>query len=519
MRQWLAPAHLVLTLVVIVWNIVLAGRISQQRQASRPFALVTGLAALMLLPAFIVALATTTVITGRAISSIDWVWPATVVLFAVQAVYAVARKLVNPLWGYPIAFYDVVIALASVARFAGAHGVELPHPLLVLMAAQIDALALATTDAAIASPFFLHVPFISPAFPATARAAVVIRGVVAAVAFLWFGLIVAELPRANSALASYAAHADDRLTERRDRFAVGVKLFPDIRSQPSAASAKTDLELAAATTVDAIHVTLVPGASAVAVDSVGRAIDLLRRDSVLLIVTLGYSGRLLPEIGKGSLDPDTRLRTLRLALARLRPDIVVPAQDPYGIGARVLGRLPVEAWQDYYTRAHALVREVRPRTRVALAASAFDARDSTLYAWAAKAGTPVDIVGFSFYPNRLGARFMDAGFRAADRWMEAHPPAKPHWVLGTGGYPLAHGESSQARAIWATLSWATSHAAIRGAVVLEANDYGQAMGLRAPNGRYREAATTVRRALNGLRETLATPAAPTAVPTAVPRAP
>jgi hypothetical protein len=353
MRQWLAPAHLVLTLVIIVWNIILAGRIAQVRHATRGFALISGFAALMLLPAFIVALATTTLITGRAIASIDWVWPATVVLFAVQAVYAVSRKLVNPLWGYPIAFYDVVVAIAALARYATAHGVDVPYPFLIVMAAQIDALALATTEAAIASPFFLHVPFIAPAFPAIGRATAGIRAGVAGLALLWFGLILAEMPRANQALSSYAAHADDRLTERADRFPVGVKIFPDLHDQLSGASARADIELATATTVNAIHVVLVPGATALAIDSVGRAIDLLQRDSVQLVVTIGYSGTLLPEIGKGELEADVRLQTLHRALTRLRPDIVVPAQDPYGIGARVLGRLPVTTWQEFYTRARA----------------------------------------------------------------------------------------------------------------------------------------------------------------------
>ena len=47
MKQWLAPAHLALTLLVIVWNVVLAGRITRLRQASKPFATITGLAGLL----------------------------------------------------------------------------------------------------------------------------------------------------------------------------------------------------------------------------------------------------------------------------------------------------------------------------------------------------------------------------------------------------------------------------------------------------------------------------------------
>ena len=85
------------------------------------------------------------------------------------------------------------------------------------------------------------------------------------------------------------------------------------------------------------------------------------------------------------------------------------------------------------------------------------------------------------------------------------PPAKEHWVFAAGGYPLAHGELSQARAIWAALAWATAHPAIKGLVVYEAGDYGQARGLRAPSGRLRPATFAVLRALKALREAVVIP--------------
>jgi hypothetical protein len=223
---------------------------------------------------------------------------------------------------------------------------------------------------------------------------------------------------------------------------------------------------------------------------------------MLIIATIGYTGRLLPELGTVPLDPDVRFRTIHRVLRQVRPDILLPAQDPYGAGARILGRLPVEEWQEYIARSAAIVKEVRPRTSVGISASAFDARDSTLYAWATTAGSPVDIVGFSFYPTRLGARSIDAAQRAADRWMRAHPSKKPHWVFGAGAYPLAHGETSQDHALWGTLAWATAHTDIRGLIVFEANDYGQAMGIRAPAGRMRRAANSVRRAQAAVRETM-----------------
>jgi hypothetical protein len=508
-KQWLAPAHLALTLVIIIWNVVLAGRIAQLRQASRPFAALTGLAGLLIVPAFIVAIATTTVITGRAIAAVDWLWPLTIVLFAIQSVYAVARRLVNPLWGYPIAFYNVFLAVAGIARYFTAHGFDVPRVFLVLMGAQVDALALATIDAAITSPVFLHAPMISPAFPALRRLTAGFRLAMSILALAWFGFMIAEIPRARVALASYESHAEDRLAERPAGFAIGVKLFPDVRNPPSAASVRADIELAESIRLNVVNVVIVPGATILALDSVARALDLMQRDSITVIATVGYRGKLLPELGRSELGIDERLTTIRRILTRVRPDVIVPAQDPYGVGARILGRLPVAAWQELYTRSAAVVKEVRPRTRIAYSAAAFDSRDSTMYAWASATGSPVDIVGFSFFPTRLGMRAMDASFRAADRWLRAHPPTKPHWVLATGGYPLAHGERSQDRAIWAALAWATGRGAVRGVVVMEASDYAQAMGLRAPNGRFRLATATLRRATRAIRETFVAPASAT----------
>jgi hypothetical protein len=504
-KPWLAPAHLALTLVIVVWNVFLAGRIAQLRAASRPFALITGFAGLMMVPAFIVAIASTNVVTGRAIAAVDWLWPLTIVLCAVQATWALSRRLVNPLWGLPIAAYDILLAFAAVTRFAVAHGGDVPRPLLVLMAAQVDSLALITTDAAIVSPLFLHVPLISPAFPPLSQMTQGLRAVMATAALVWFGLLLAEIPRADVALDSYDDHRGDRLTERPAGFSIGLKLFPDIKRPPSSASVKSDFMMVDWTGVNAVNVVIVPGASSLAIDSVANAVAALPRDSLTVIATIGYHDKVLPELGKQPIDAETRLRTLRRVLERIRPDIVVPVQDPYGVGARMVGRLPPAEWQGYYARAHALVKQVRPRTSVALSISAFDTRDSTMYAWAVRPDAPIDLIGFSFYPTRLGARSMDAGFRAADRWMRANKPEKPHWVLGAGGYPLAHGEVSQERAIWAALSWATARESVKGLVVSDANDYGQAMGIRAPNGRFRRAADAMRTAQRTLGETLLPP--------------
>ena len=146
---WLPPAHLALCLVIVVWDIVLAGRIARVPQAPRGFAALTGLAGLLVLPALVVALASTTVVTGRAILYVDWIWPALLVVFAAQAVYALARRVVNPAWGIPIAIYDVIIAAAGVVRYMASRGLEPAYPFLLLLTAHTAALSLATTQAAI----------------------------------------------------------------------------------------------------------------------------------------------------------------------------------------------------------------------------------------------------------------------------------------------------------------------------------------------------------------------------------
>lgn len=507
MSIWLPPAHLALCLVIVVWDIVLAGRIARVPQAPRWFASLTGLAGLLLLPALVVALATTTEVTGRAIFYVDWIWPAVLVVFAAQAMYALARRLVNPAWGIPIAIYNVIIAASGIVRYMASRGVEPPQPLLLLLTAHTAALSLATTSAAISSPLYLNVPMIAPAFPALRPVTASFRALLAAVALGWSVGIAFQLPVAIKAVRSYRAHAADRLTERPEGdFSIGVKLFPDIGSPPPPPAVASDLALADTLTADVVGIVVVPDVSNQVLDSLAHALDQLQRDSTLLVVTLGYRGKLLPELRRVPLDQRTRIAAIRRIVRRLRPDILLPAEDPYGVGERLVGRLQLPIWQDYFTEAAAAAKSIDRRVRVGIAASSFDSRDSALYAWAAGPASPIDILGFSFFPDRRGAEALDAYTRTADRWMAVVPPVKQHWVFAAGGYPLAHGEASQTQAIWDVLAWATAHPAIKGLMVYEAGDYGQARGLRSPSGRLREATLYVMGAMRALREaTVTTP--------------
>ena len=170
MIEALGTLHFAATAVVIVWSVWMTGRITRARSLPRRFVGITGIAGLMLIPGVIVALATASLIYGRALAAVAWVWPATLIVFAVQAWYATARGWVTPTLGVPIALYDTLIAVAAAIQLAVKLGAMPPTPLLALLAAQYSALAVTASPRALSSPFYFYAPLLAPAFPARTRA-------------------------------------------------------------------------------------------------------------------------------------------------------------------------------------------------------------------------------------------------------------------------------------------------------------------------------------------------------------
>jgi hypothetical protein len=244
------------------------------------------------------------------------------------------------------------------------------------------------------------------------------------------------------------------------------------------------------------------GVTAAALDSLSHSLEDVRSDSVPLIVALGY-GRDARQRHRESPAAymEARVEAVDRIVRRLRPDYIFPADEPYGRGARALGRLNSREWAAYLTAAAERAHRLRPRTKVGVIAAGYDGRDSALYAWAARPRSPVDVLGFAVVPSFRGGLGVQARTQAADRWMRAAgSPTKEHWVV-TSGYPATHGDANQERAIWGALAWATARPAVRGVVVAEAGDYDDQRGLRMPGGRLRPAVRAVNRAVRGLRET------------------
>src|SRR6476620_10597707 len=118
----LAALYLALTVAMIAWDVLMAGRIAQLRRTPRAFQGITGIAALLLVPALVVAYTAQSLLYGRAIYLVAWLWPFTTMLFVLQSIYALARRLVTPLLGFPLLVYNTIIMLVAVTKFVVSRG-------------------------------------------------------------------------------------------------------------------------------------------------------------------------------------------------------------------------------------------------------------------------------------------------------------------------------------------------------------------------------------------------------------
>jgi hypothetical protein len=503
-HRLLGALFFALTVAMIAWDILMAGRIVQLRRTPRLFQRITGIAALLLVPALVVAYTAQSLLYGRAIYLVAWLWPFTTILFVIQTIYALARRLVTPLLGFPLLVYNAIIATVAITKFVISRGGSPAEFALALNAAQASMLGTFFGAPALWNPIYLQVPIFAPSLPARWGFTRLARAALAGAAIAMTALVVVELPGAYAGIKSYLAHRNDQLQEHPEGdFRLGLKIFPDLRSGPPPLSITNDLALADTLDVDALSVVINPEAArGVALDSLARSIDQARSDSTLLIVALGYPKKGESEIRR-SREAYTvaRLKDIDRIARRLKPDYLIPATDPLEEGERVLGEQSPQYWIDYFTRAARVAHYIYPRIKVSLPISTYGTRDSTLYAWAARRGSPIDVVGFSLLAGFDGARSLDTHLRVAQRWMRQFPNPKEHWVFATGGYPLVHGEENQRLTIWGVLAWATAEAPIKGLVVYEGGDYYTLRGLRAAGGRLRPATAAILKAEKGLRAT------------------
>ncbi|MDQ3698825.1 MAG: hypothetical protein M3373_12515 [Gemmatimonadota bacterium] len=501
---WTAAAHLVVSALIVLWNIVVAGRIARWRDAPRTIAALSALAGLVIAPAILITVVSSSLLLGRSLHAIGWVWPLTAALICTQAIVALARGLVPPIAGATIAVYDVLVTVIAAAKYTIFLGLAVPAPLADIVAAHASALALGAPPEAALLPVYLHVPLLAPAVPARRiRLALAVRASLAGLAAVWTALVLIALPGARAGARGYARFAGEPLQERPlADIAIGLRLFPTVSGGgPPPLALESDLALAKQVDARVLSVHIAPGqATAALLDSLARVLEEPRRGGARLVAALAVQDG-VPLFGA---PPDEAYFTARLdeverIVRRLRPDYLVPAVPRAGARRRVT----LERWASYQEAAAARAHLIRPRTRVLAHLAGYGARDSAMYAAATGSSSALDGVGLRFFPSARGALSLDARHAAAERWMRAHPSRKEHWVLEAGGLPMAHGERSQELAVWHAIAWATRQPTVRGVIVHQASDYDAPVGLRAASGRLRPAVSAVERAIRALGEAAA----------------
>lgn len=508
--HYLAAVHLVLSLVVLLWDIWVAGRTAQLRSAPRAVALASGMAGLLLVPALTVYLLSGSLLTGRAFASIAWVWPMTAALVAAQAVLVAVRRLATPAVAVPIAIYNVLLALVYAAGYGVSVGHPLTTPLAALVAAHRTAMAVGAQPLALFLPWYLYIPIIAPCTRGRPGAALP-RAVVAMLAVGWTALLLSALPPSVRAVRSYERYSTERLRERPEHdFTIGLKVFPTLSAGPPSIAIQRDLALADSINAQALSIYVTArGASESALSALAASLEDARTGR-RIIVALDLSSARLPSPRHPASPAAVAAAQARFLGARvvdvariarvLQPDYLIPVVDP--AGAAALGAIEVRGWESYLANAARAAHIANPGTRVMAHVGSFGAPDSALYAWATSSAAPVDAVAITLLPGLHGGDDLDARERTADSWLSAERSTRhrEHWILEAGGFPMAHGDLSQARALWEILSWATNRPAFKGVVVLQASDYTAQLGLATAAGRYRLAAGTVARAIAGLGE-------------------
>jgi hypothetical protein len=488
LREQLGLLPVALALLVLAWNVSLAGWIAARREGPQWFARLTGLAGLLVAPAAVIAVAASTDAGARTITGVAWLWPATCLLLVLQALAATGLRYVSASVGVPIACYNALLAAVALGDDLVARSGTAPLLLQGGVAARDTVLGIVMGRAALTTPLALLVPLLAPAYPARWRASALVRALLVLYAAVTSTLLAVEWPRGVAVVQSYAAATQS--VEPRDptRFALGVRTLPVLDGAPAARAVRAAARLDERLAPDAVlAVVRSAGMTGRDLDSLARVLAPSRAAGRRVLVALEFSHDDAVAVRReGPAGRQRRLETLARVLERLRPDVIVPVLRPLTPALRGAPWPATAWWQDYLRDAANEVARVRPATSVAWIATRFDVTDSAVYAWAARAPSPVTALGFAPVPSFSGLPSLDARLRAADRWQQAAASTRPHWIL-TAGLPRAHGDVAQREAIRHVIAWASTRPWVAGVIAGEPSDDDALLGLVGANGRERAA--------------------------------
>jgi hypothetical protein len=494
--------------LMLLWDVGLAGRLSRVAEAPRGWATLTAITGLLLIPAALIRVVGNSLLDGRTVAALGWLWPLVLTLVALQAVVTLALRLGARTIVAPIVMYDAILAASAWIEYAAGNGLSLPAALHAIPTAAAGAMGYLAGTAALWSPFAIAPPLMAPAYRARWAVNATVRGLIALYALVAVVAFASELPQAVRGVQSFSRWTLAPLRERPldTPLLVGVQILPALRGSPAPLALRYDTDLADSANVDVIAVTVAPsGATPRALDSLSRALDTYRADSTLLVVTVGWD---IQEALRERFAPTAwereRVQLVDQVVRRLRPDILVPVEDPNGLGQQIVGPRTAASWQSLLTQMAKTAHALRPRTRVLTEIATFDDRDSVLANWATTPASGMDGIGYILQPGFRGGVSLEARLQAADRWRAVRAKrgtnSSDEWVTLAAGFPWTQGEQAQDRGIWGVLAWASARPTIAGVIVGDAGDYDTRRGLRGPGGRLRLANSSLRRAIRGLGE-------------------
>jgi hypothetical protein len=227
--EQLAPLTLLIAVLVLSWDILLAGWMAARREAPSAFTQLTGFCGLLVAPALVVAIATGTEAGARTVSGISWLLPAVCAAFVLQVLYAMLVGLISPVVAVPILLYDLVVTAVATGDYLVASRGSAPLALQAAVAGRDVVVGMTVGRASLVSPLAILVPMIAPAYPARWRLSAVARATLVLAATAVSTMLVIEWPRGVAAVRSYAralratgrrlavVHPHRRVPRTRDR--------------------------------------------------------------------------------------------------------------------------------------------------------------------------------------------------------------------------------------------------------------------------------------------------------------
>ena len=495
----------VVLLLMVAWNVVEAGRIAGRRALPAWFRVASGLAGFLIVPAYLLAIGSASVITGRALGGLGWFWIVALALALGQAATAWLLGMVGAWVAVPLITYDALLLGVAAVRYAAALGYEPAVPLLLPGHAVAQLFALALGTGWFASPAALLLPLLAPARAAAAVFGRASRIGLATVAAILVCAIAWRAQPAWRALRGYEGLGLDRATELitnrpRGDLLIGLDILPSLSAAPSAAPLREDLELAESLGVHTIGVHVrIDRASAATLDSLDRALEPLRRDSTSLMVNFALGSDAARDPAAAERE-DGRLTTdLERLVRRLRPERLV-VEIPEDAGAGVVDAVLLDDLKRRLEQIASIVRREQPRTRVLLQSGVRAPRDSALHEWAMGSATSLAGAVTPLGADASGAAGISASLATIERWTDRTNALHEQWIV-VAGVPVLEGEAAQRRLMRHVLVWAASRPFVRGVVLATATDYDRMTGLRAASGRLRQAVTEAAETVHILSDT------------------